>query len=248
MSLSLDGTAGISCSGNIVSSAGIISVTGNIYGGNLIGTLAPSQINVAGNLSAYGLTIGLTASSTGGIISAVGNITGGNLSVGSGTVTTGNIVNGSGTSGVGNIGTSAVGFNTLFALATSARYSDLAEHYLADQPYAPGTVVVHGGSKEVTTSTIDHDVKVAGVISTAPSYVMNAGQTGDHSLAMGLVGRVPCQVQGPVRRGDRLVNVAPGVAGRLDPAKAQPGCLLGKSLEDHDTDEIKLIEIAVGRS
>ena len=70
MSLSLDGTAGISCSGNIVSSAGIISVTGNIYGGNLIGTLAPSQINVAGNLSAYGLTIGLTASSTGGIISA----------------------------------------------------------------------------------------------------------------------------------------------------------------------------------
>lgn len=246
MSLSLDGTSGISASGNIITSAGIISVTGNIYGGNVIGTLALTGLNILGNLSVYGLNV-TGISGAGGIVSAVGNITAGNASVGNGTVVCGNIVN-YGTSGVGNIGTSTTYFNTLFALSSSARYSDLAEHYLADQPYAPGTVVVHGGSQEITVSAVDHDTAVAGVISTAPSYVMNAGLTGDHSLAMGLVGRVPCQVQGPVKRGDRLVNVAPGVAGRLDPAKAQPGCLLGKSLEDHATDEIKLIEIAVGRS
>jgi hypothetical protein len=77
---------------------------------------------------------------------------------------------------------------------------------------------------------------------------MNAGLTGDYSVVIGLVGRVPCMVQGPVKRGDRLVNVSPGLAGLFDPAKAQPGCLVGKSLEDHPEDGIKLIEVAVGRS
>jgi hypothetical protein len=246
MALTLDGTAGISCSGNIISSSGVISATGNIYGGNLIGTLAPTGLTVTGNLSVYGLNV-IGISSAGGILSAVGNITGPNLSVGNGTVTCGNIVNYN-SSGVGNIGSAGVYFNTVFAKATSAQYSDLAEHYLADQPYEPGTVVVHGGSREVTISDVDHDSRVAGVISTDPSYVMNAGLTGDYSVVIGLVGRVPCQVQGPVRRGDRLVNVAPGVAGLFDPAKAQPGCLVGKSLEDHPDATVKLIEVAVGRS
>ena len=77
---------------------------------------------------------------------------------------------------------------------------------------------------------------------------MNAGLTGDYSVVIGLVGRVPTRVQGPVKRGDRLVNVAPGIAGLFDPAKAQPGCLVGKSLEDHPDATIKLIEVAVGRS
>lgn len=246
MALTLDGTTGISCSGNIISSSGVISATGNIYGGNVIGTLAPTGLTVTGTLSVYGLNV-IGTSGVGGVLSAVGNITGPNLSVGNGTVTCGNIVN-FGTSGTGNIGSASTYFNTVFAKATSAQYSDLAEHYLADQPYSPGTVVVHGGSREVTISDVDHDSRVAGVISTDPSYVMNAGLTGDYSVVIGLVGRVPCQVQGPVRRGDRLVNVLPGVAGLFDPAKAQPGCLVGKSLEDHPEDTIKLIEVAVGRS
>ena len=246
MALTLDGTTGISCSGNIISSSGVISATGNIYGGNVIGTLAPTGLTVTGSLSVYGLNV-IGTSGVGGVLSAVGNITGPNLSVGNGTVTCGNIVN-YGTSGTGNIGSASTYFNTVFAKATSAQYSDLAEHYLADQPYSPGTVVVHGGPREVTISDVDHDSRVAGVISTDPSYVMNAGLTGDYSVVIGLVGRVPCRVQGPVRRGDRLVNVLPGVAGLFDPVKAQPGCLVGKSLEDHPEDTIKLIEVAVGRS
>jgi hypothetical protein len=246
MALTLDGTSGISCSGNIISSAGVISATGNIYGGNVIGTIAPAALNISGNLSAYGVVVSLSPSSTGGTISAAGNITGGNI-ITAGNVTCGNITNYN-SSGVGNVGSSLVYFNTVFAKATSAQYSDLAEHYLADANYAPGTVIVHGGSREVTTSDIDHDPRVAGVISTDPSYIMNAGLTGDYSVVVGLVGRVPCQVQGPVKRGDRLVNVAPGIAGLFDPAKAQPGCLVGKSLEDHHESTVKLIEVAVGRS
>lgn len=247
MALTLDGTIGISCSGNIISSSGVISATGNIYGGNVIGTLAPTGLTVTGTMSAYGLNVIGTSTAVGGILSVTGNITGPNLSVGNGNVSCGNIVNNN-SSGVGNIGQSSNYFNTVFAKATSAQYSDLAEHYLADVNYLPGTVVVHGGSREVTVSDVDHDPRVAGVISTDPSYIMNAGLTGDFSLAIGLVGRVPCRVQGPVKRGDRLVNVAPGVAGLFDPAKAQPGCLVGKSLEDHPDSHVKLIEVAVGRS
>lgn len=130
-------------------------------------------------------------------------------------------------------------------LATSAAYADLAEKYVADTDYHAGTVVVFGGDKEITTTNIDHDSRVAGVISTNPAYLMNTESTG---VPVALTGRVPCHVQGPVTKGDILVtsNVS-GVAQRLVADKFQPGCVLGKSLDQIENDEIKLIEIVVGR-
>jgi hypothetical protein len=101
-------------------------------------------------------------------ISTTGNITGGNLSVGTGSITGGNIVN-SNANGVGNIGSSTTYFNTVFAKATSAQYADLAENYLADTNYAPGTVVVFGGAAEITVTAEFSDERVAGVISTNPA-------------------------------------------------------------------------------
>jgi hypothetical protein len=76
---------------------------------------------------------------------------------------------------------------------------------------------------------------------------MNAGQTGQHVVSVALTGRVPCWVQGPVDKGDRLVNVTSGVAGRLESDKAQLGCIIGKSLEAISDDQQQLIEVAVGR-
>ena len=156
------------------------------------------------------------------------------------------ILNG-GSNGVGNIGSSTTYFNTVFAKATSAQYADLAEMYLADHHYKPGTVLVFGGVKEVTISDLDHDPRAAGVVSTQPSYLMNSGLSGKHPIELALTGRVPCQVQGPVEKGDRLVNVAPGIAGRLDPDKYQVGCVIGKSLEVIANTSIQMIEIAIGR-
>jgi hypothetical protein len=74
MALSLDGTTGISATGSIISSGGVISATGNIYGGNIIGTIAPAAITVSGNATVGNL---LTA----GLISATGNILAGNVVV-----------------------------------------------------------------------------------------------------------------------------------------------------------------------
>jgi hypothetical protein len=151
----------------------------------------------------------------------------------------------SGTNAVGNIGQADNRFNTVFATATSALYADLAENYTADQDYAPGTVVVFGGEKEVTTTTITHDTRVAGVISTNPGYLMNAGSKG---LPVAFTGRVPCQVRGPVSKGTVLVTShIPGVAEAINFSMFRPGCVLGKSLEDIATNDVKTIEVVVGR-
>jgi hypothetical protein len=169
------------------------------------------------------------------------------VTVGTGTITGGNIVNG-GSNGVGNIGSSSTYFNTVFAKATSAQYADLAEMYQGDKSYMPGTVVEFGGTHEVTITTTESSTRIAGVVSTNPSYLMNSGLDNLNAVPVALTGRVPCQVLGPVKKGDRLVSsVFPGVAQALDNSTYQPGCMIGKSLEDWSDASVKLIEVVVGR-
>jgi hypothetical protein len=143
-----------------------------------------------------------------------------------------------------NLGSTTAWWNNVYGVSVQAKYADLAEHYTADDLYGPGTVVVFGGAKEITVSNISHDPRVAGVISTNPAYLMNAANAG---LPVALTGRVPCQVQGPVAKGDRLVNIDTGIAGRLDPALHEYGCIVGKSLGEIADDSIQTIEIVVGR-
>ena len=174
------------------------------------------------------------------------NLTGSNISnVASITITSTDtaIING-GSNAVGNIGSSSTYFNTIFAQATTALYADLAECYTADATYAPGTVVCFGGSAEITQCNTDACAVVAGVISTDPAYLMNSGLTGDHVAKIALVGRVPCQVQGPVTRGAMMVSAGNGRAR----AEANPamGTVIGKAVESFDGD-IGTIEIVVGR-
>jgi len=185
-----------------------------------------------------------------GNLSVGGTLTSANINFTGGSFSVSNLLN-AGANGAGNIGSSTTRFNTVFAttfsgVSTTANYADLAENYQADAVYEPGTVVVFGGKNEITVSDIDHDTRIAGVVSTNPAYLMNSAQ--DNGTPVALAGRVPCLVQGPVNKGDRLVNVASGVAGKFDPAKAELGCVVGKSLQDLLHDRVELIEIAVGRT
>ena len=130
-------------------------------------------------------------------------------------------------------------------MSTTAKYADLAERYTSDANYPAGTVVVFGGNKEITISTQNHDTTVAGVISTDPAYLMNSELDG---VSVALTGRVPCQVQGPVRKGQVLVTSdTPGVAQAIDNSKFLPGCIVGKALEAIKTNTIETIEVVVGR-
>jgi hypothetical protein len=158
-----------------------------------------------------------------------------------------NIVNGQ-ANGVGNIGSATTVFNTVFATATTALYADLAESYLADNVYMPGTVVDFGGVEEVTVSSTSHSTRVAGVVSTNPAYRMNSGLEGENVAVVALTGRVPCRVIGTIAKGDCLVSShVPGVATVIDPTKYQVGSVIGKSLENYNSDSEGVITIVVGR-
>jgi len=305
MALSLDGTTGISASGNIT--GGNVIASGSL----VVGSFAPASVSTAGNITgAYiigngsaltGLPAGYSNSNlatlgsnvisttgtitsgnitgsnilTGGLISATGNINGGNLIV-TGIIVdnTGNldlqttaangninvIANGTGNvtfnanimptaNATSNIGSSTLSFNTIFAKATSAQYADLAEMYCADSEYTPGTVLDFGGTEEVTITTQSHSTQVAGIVSTNPSYLMNSTLTCVNAVQVALVGRVPCSVVGTIRKGDRLVSSdRPGVAQALNTNLYQPGCIVGKALEEYNSTEPGVIEVAVGNT
>jgi hypothetical protein len=256
-----------------VGNLGATTVVATTLTGTL-STAAQPNITSVGTLSSVTVTANVAGGNitTAGQVVATGNVTGGNLIVSGNLIDTaameiitgsnGNITlspNGSGlivankdirngqANGVGNIGTTGGFFNTIFAKSTSAQYADLAEMYVADADYPPGTVVEFGGTHEVTISSSSHSTAVAGIVSTNPSYLMNSTQAGEHVLPIALTGRVPCQVLGPVRKGDVLVaSSTPGVAQRIG-MNWQPGCVVGKSMETIDTAEIQTIEVAVGR-
>jgi hypothetical protein len=147
-----------------------------------------------------------------------------------------------------NIGNASNYFNRLFAQATTALYADLAEVYKSDAQYPPGTVLVFGGTQEVTMSTVGHDTKIAGVVSTHPAHVMNSGLQSEFTVEVGLIGRVPCRVIGPITAGDRVVSSnRAGVAERLDMSQYQPGVIIGKALESYSSTDVGTIEVVVGR-
>ena len=134
--------------------------------------------------------------------------------------------------------------NLLSTTATAAQYADLAEKYTSDQEYVPGTIVMFGGDAEVTISD-DRTRKVAGVVSTHPAYLMNSHLEGT-SVEVALQGRVPCKVEGVIHKGDMIIAGAnPGVG----VAENSPylGQVIGKALEDYNSTEIGMIEVAVGR-
>ena len=150
-----------------------------------------------------------------------------------------------GTSGVGNIGASGATFNTVYALATTSQYADVAERYLADAEYSPGTVVCFGGNQEVTLCDVDMCSRVAGVVSTKPGVIMNEALEGDHVATVALLGRVPTKVRGPISKGDLLVSAGDGHA-RAETIP-QVGTVIGKALEDFTGDH-GVIEVVVGKN
>ena len=100
-----------------------------------------------------------------------------------------------------------------------------------------------GGDKEITVANIEATTKVAGVISTAPAYMMNseAGNDATHPY-VALAGRVPCKVEGPIAKGDLLV--ASDVPGYAKSSAFVGGAVIGKALENHN-DGYGVIEILV---
>lgn len=124
-------------------------------------------------------------------------------------------------------------------------YADVAERYEADDEYHEGTVLVIGGDKEVTISTTRADNAVAGVVSNKYAHLLNADAGTDTTHPpIALVGRIPCQVIGPISRGQSLVtSIIPGYAEAWqegDNASAVIGKALASTNKTRDVIEIKV--------
>lgn len=125
---------------------------------------------------------------------------------------------------------------TLFqGTATQARYADLAEKYSTGEELAPGTVVC-------VCEHDDHEVEAAtrgciaiGVVSTNPALMMNSEADGQY---IGLKGRLPVRVIGPVRKGQAVYVDDNGCASTA----INGGSVVGIALESNLNEGEKLVE------
>lgn len=188
------------------------------------------------------LTGDVTGNVDGITVIATGNITGANL-VATDALYSSNITSGANTTA----GTITGDWTLTTGSKLNATYADLAEYYAIDEGAGPATVVEFGGDCEIRICMTDMSRQVAGVVSTNPAFIMNdtAGKIGQHREPIALQGRVPCKVVGLVSKGDMMVSAGDGCArSESDPVL---GSVIGKALEDKDTLDMGIIEVAVGR-
>jgi hypothetical protein len=147
-----------------------------------------------------------------------------------------------------SLGSTTAWWNNVYAgtfrgESVTARYADLAEIYKSDVPYEYGTVVIFGGSEEITTTNEQADVRVAGVISQNPAYLMNNSAEG---LPVALRGRVPVRITGPVSKGDLLVtSTIPGYAKSVGRDNSYGLAVFAKSLTEDYRNGTKIIEAVI---
>jgi len=213
------------------------SISANLGNASITATTFVGALNGAATSATSATTAGTVTTAAQTSITSVGTLT--SLSV-SGQITNANITTGANTT-AGNL-------TGNWTLSTGSRlqatYADLAEKYVADATYTPGTVLIFGGDQEVTLANSFDSTRVAGVVTTNPAYVMNSACEGEHIVNIALQGRVPVKVQGPVYKGDLLVSSTNGHATSNNIARA--GTIIGKSLENFNG-ESGIIEVAVGR-
>ena len=144
-----------------------------------------------------------------------------------------------------DLGTPSNQWRAVYGHSITATYADLAERYEADNIYEPGTVVVFGGDKEITTTTTIADRRVAGIISTQPAYLMNSLVGDDETHPpVALKGRVPCKVFGPVTKGQMLITSSyEGYAMATDTPTI--GTVIGKAITNKTDLDFGMVEIFV---
>jgi hypothetical protein len=118
--------------------------------------------------------------------------------------------------------------------ATTARYADLAEKYTTKEELPAGTAVAvcNCDGHEVCPATASN--MCIGVVSTDPAYMMNSDADGQY---VGLTGRLPVRVTGPVKKGQAVYAMDSGVCTTIATT-----ALVGIALESNSNNGEKLVE------
>ena len=237
-SLTTVGTlTGLTTSGTIIAATVNAATIGNASA-VLYGTLNSSSASQPNITTLAGVTsIGASGSTTlTGIlqtaaqtnITSVGTLTG--LTVSGAIIPNSNVTV--------NLGSTSAWWNNIYGTAVHAQYADLAEKYLADREYEIGTVVAIGGEAEVTACS--QGDRAVGAVSANPAYAMNSGLDGGTYIA--LKGRVPIRVEGPVRKGQRLVAGDWGCACAIN--NSDPD-VFAVALETNNNTGVNLVEALI---
>jgi len=239
-------TASTSTTTGALTVAGGAGIAGAVYAGSAYDNGSRVITSVTANA---GTDISITSATTGGPSASftINDTSTLNSVLGRGASTTTTMTTGKITPSANvtyDLGSNSNGWwNNIYGTATHALYADLAENYLGDAAYTPGQVLEFGGSAEVTLGTAD-TTRVAGVVSTNPAHLMNGALTGNNVVPLALTGRVPCNVIGPVKKGDLMVSAGFGFAKtNNNPAV---GTVVGKALADFGGAKGQ-IEVVVGR-
>ena len=106
-----------------------------------------------------------------------------------------------------SLGNATNSWSNIYSSQQQLNESSVAERFLTDAVYDEGTVVIFGGTNEITVTVTENDTRVAGVIVNNPATLMNA-QAGNSTThpAVALSGRALCKVYGTVNKGDLLVS------------------------------------------
>ena len=136
--------------------------------------------------------------------------------------------------------------------------ADVAEYFDVEGArnlYETGDVLVisQHADRKVERSSTPYSTLVAGVYATQPGIMLtdkNAEQDDlEQMVPMGVIGVIPtkvCLEGGAIKRGDLIVTSSlPGVAMKADPEKVKIGQVIGKALQDYNSNEIGKIKILV---
>ena len=125
--------------------------------------------------------------------------------------------------------------NIFTGTATQARYADLAEKYTTAEELIPGTVVCVSSHEEYEVEATSMGCIAIGVVSTDPAIMMNSEAEGQY---IGLKGRVPVRITGPVKKGQAVYVHDNGCANTA----INGGSLVGVALETNSDEAEKLVE------
>jgi len=134
---------------------------------------------------------------------------------------------------------------TFTGTVTTATYADLAEMYKTPVKYPVGTVVKISENPLYDICMADYmDENVLGVISSKPGFILNFTKDKIENMQpVGLVGRVPIRIFGPIKKGQPIMSNGNGLACAFNGEK--PLSKIGCALESNSEDAEKLVECSI---
>jgi hypothetical protein len=136
--------------------------------------------------------------------------------------------------------------------------ADVAETFDVEgnrNEYEPGDVLIisQSSDRKVEKSQSPYSTLVAGVYATKPGVLLTEKDAVEDQLdamvPMGVIGVIPtkvCLEGGAIKRGDLLVTSSiSGAAMKADPDKVKVGQVIGKALEDYNSNGVGKIKVLV---